>query len=412
MSEIVLPTYKDRYTLDGKLRPQMGVSREKVKAVSELLNKAMNGDIIADAHLREAVSSSDAIVNIAHAVNMEFIPQLPKVTHDLDTIAGTRVVPDFRPTVLYSIFLNNGTLNYNESDLNGPGKGQHGGALVVPEGANYPIVSLAGGIESYYSHLAKRGAQFDFTWEARINDAIGFFENLPQELLALTGDSEYHELFDALLQATSASTVAGTDAVITSQGRAMPMPNGITVPANPTLSPYAVFRAQQEVAWRTINGRLIGSISRWNLIVPIGQKQYWDFQVAQRLLQYNTSAGSADLWYSGAEWNTFVGNVNVIESERVTGSNWYLVPAPGATARPVLERLHLRGYESPELRVQNLQGTYAGGGNIAPFEGSFASDSISFRYRYVTGGVLWSEAWIVWSDGSGGGVTFPETVVS
>lgn len=408
-NKIAAPVYRDNFTLDGKLRPQAGVSREKVKAVKGLLESALSGNRRARADLMEAVTTTDAIVNVAHLFNLQVIPQLPKVTHNLDGIAGARTVTDFKPTVLYSLFLNNGQINYNESDLlKGQGLDQHGAALVVPEGQNYPIVSVTGGIESYYQKLSKRGARFDWSLEAQINDDLGIFASIPSEMLKLTVDTQYHELFDALLQAGTASEILGTAATIPAYGEARPMPDGTVVPANPKLSPYSVARAQQEISWRTINGRFIGEISDWTLFVAPGMKRYWDFQVQANLLQANFNAGTnAQNWFAGHNWQPIVGNVDPQESERLSGDEWYLVPKPGATARPVWERLTLAGYETPELRVNGLQGSYAGGGSISPFGGSFDSDTISLRYRLFTGGVLWSEAYIAHSDGSGGPITLP-----
>jgi hypothetical protein len=69
--------------------------------------------------------------------------------------------------------------------------------------------------------------------------------------------------------------------------------------------------------------------------------------------------------------------------------------------------LSLRGYETPELRVQNLTGNYAGAGSISPFEGSFETDSLAYRLRLIKGAVLWNEMQIVWSDGTGGHAVRP-----
>ena len=66
----------------------------------------------------------------------------------------------------------------------------------------------------------------------------------------------------------------------------------------------------------------------------------------------------------------------------------------------MLELLRLRGHERPEVRVSNLTGTYQGGGNISPFEGSFDTDTVDMRLRYVAGGALWSADAVVYSDGS------------
>ena len=97
-----------------------------------------------------------------------------------------------------------------------------------------------------------------------------------------------------------------------------------------------------------------------------------------------------------------VGDVTVIESESLTGLEWFLLPKTGATRRPVLERVELRGYRTPQLFVDNHVGTYVGGASVSPFEGSFDADVITLKLRMFGGGVVWDDGIaIVYSNGTG-----------
>lgn len=397
LAEFKERTYKDPFTLDRRLHPQAGVSRTKVKRAAELFRDAMAGDIMADARLREAVTSTDAAVNLTHAINIEFVPQYDRAVHSLGNWAGDRTVSDFRPVTLYSIYWGEGDdipeeLAYNESLMRGAGLGQHGEPLVVPEGAPYPMVSLTGGLEGFYQKLQKRGLRFDWTWEAQLNDTIGFFEQIPEELLDVTIDGKIAEFFDALLSVTPASALKNGVA-----------PDETQIPANAELSPQAIEEAIWQRSRRKIKGAFIGEATSYNLFVPIGTKRFWDFQINRRVLK----AVNGGFIEDGGRYNASLDNVTIVETERFTGKQWSLVPAPGSTRRPVIEFLKLRGYETPELRVQNLQGSYVGAGSISPFEGSFETDSLAYRLRNIDGAVLWSETHIVHSDGSGGPVQLP-----
>ena len=96
-----------------------------------------------------------------------------------------------------------------------------------------------------------------------------------------------------------------------------------------------------------------------------------------------------------------LGAVTVIEAEQLSGSEWFLLPKPGATRRPVLERLNLRGYLTPQLFVDNHVGSAIGGGAISPFEGSFEADVITLKLRQFGGGVVWDAGKaIVYSNGT------------
>lgn len=379
---ILLEKYKNAFDLDGRLHPQLGVTPAKVKAVQTLLEKALAGDIIADATLREAVTTSDAQFNVAHLINLQFIPQLDKIQKSIDGLVTFRTVPDFRPAVLQSIY----------GDLTGPGLDQYGAPVPIPEGTPFPKVTVKG-VESFYSSLRKRGLRFDFTWEAKVNDTVGFFEGLPDQLLQLTDDAQYAEVFTALLMASKTLP-------------SVTLPDGTVVPANAAASANGILAAIQALSVRTINGRKIGTLAGYNVIVPTGQKMYVEYAIRKAQsaisIQPSSAGGTA---FSAATLNELyapLSTITVIESDRVTGTNWYLVPKPNTTkGRPVLELARLRGYETPELRVQNNQGTYIGGARINPFEGSFDADTVAYRYRYVVGGILWDDTWIVKSTGAG-----------
>lgn len=370
--------FKDWFTLDGRLTPPAGVTKRKVEAVRELVEKALRGNRIAAGTLQEAVTTSDASLNLAYLVNLNVLPQYDEAPRVWNQIAGTRSVSDFRPAVLYSL------VGQWEDGVLGDGSPRHV-APTVPEGAPYPY-SVMAGEESASAGVQKRGFKTAFTFEAFINDAIGFLRNLPNEMLQVALDTEEYEVFTALINGVDADQQldAGTN------------PDGTQVPANAPLSREALIAAKYQVSQRTISGRPIQVTGGWKLVVPVGRKTYADFILNMSLAQIQDGS----LSFVATGYNP-LSDITVIESEYVTGDAWYLVPVPGATRRPVLERLQLIGHEAPELRVQNLTGNYVSGGAVSPFEGDFDTDSAEFRIRLIGNGTLWTKDAVVWSDGSG-----------
>lgn len=370
--------YKDWFTLDGRLTPPAGVTKAKVAAVRELVEKALRGNRIAAGTLQEAVTTSDASLNLAYLVNLNVLPQYDEAPRVWNQIAGTRPVSDFRKAVLYSLS------GEWEDGVLGDGSPRHV-APTVPEGAPYPY-SVMAGEESTGEGIKKRGFKTAFTFEAFINDAIGFLRNLPNEMLQVALDTEEYEVFTALISGVGSSQQldAGTN------------PDGTTVVANAPLSREALIAAKYQVAQRTLNGRPIRVTGGWKLVVPVGRGVYADFILNQTL----GIIQDGSLQFTNPGYNP-LGDITSLESEYVTGDNWYLVPVPGATRRPVLERLQLIGHEAPELRVQNLTGNYVGGGAVSPFEGDFDTDSAEFRIRLIGNGTLWTPEAIVWSNGTG-----------
>lgn len=375
--------YKDKFTLDGRLKPTLGVTAKKVEAADRLLGAALRGDKIADGQFREALTTSDLQFNVAHLVTTQFLPQFDEADRtNWNTIAGVREVPDFSPVRLQSI------LAGNWESITGPGIREGGGAVRVPEGAPYPMVVTTSGQEAMHTGMHKNGFRFAYTWEASIGDTIGFFQNLPTDLLTVALDTENAEVFDALFEGVTAN--ADMDAY--------ELPDGTAIPAHSTLTPEAVVAAVMQLQEREVNGRKVGASSNgYNLLVPVGAKARLEWLIAERGRRLVIVDGTVE--YAPFEWPQ-LGSVEIIEHDRVTGTEWYLLPKQGGLRRPVLELLRLRGYTSPELRVNNATGSYVGGGIVNPFEGSFTNDTIDYRFRYPTGGVLWDDTYVLKSDGT------------
>lgn len=366
--------YKDQFTLDGRLKPaNHHVTRAKVAEADRLLTQAMRGDRIAAGKLAEVHSTSDLKFNIAHLVSSVAIPQFDEAERTWSQVAGTRSVPDFGPVRLMSLF----------GDLTGAGVAENGGLPTVPEAAPYPYVTISGQ-EAFYSKLKKLGAKFGFTWEANVNDIVSFFEQIPNELVQLALDTEEREVYDALINGT------------TNDLEAQELPDGNTTAPNAALSPEAIWAAIIQLQNTQVNGRSVGRATGYNVVVPAGTEEFIEWRLNQNIIQIQDGS----ITYGPGD-RSALSNVNIVGSTYVTGTNWYVLPKPGAIRRPVLELLRLRGYEQPELRVHGDTGSYVGGSAVSPFEGSFDNDTIDYRVRYVAGGVLWSSDYSVHSDGSG-----------
>lgn len=383
----LLEKYEDKFTLDGRLARVRHVSEKKVEAVKHLLEAHLSGDRIKSAILHEALTTSDAIFNLAYLANLNFVPNFEAADRNWQSIAGTRQVPDLKPVTLYS-------LNRSWTDGNGNSNvlSEHGAAPRIPEGTAYPYAYIAGEVQEG-AGASKKGLKTDWTLESRINDGLGAIENLPDQLLEVSLDTEEEEVWGALItQLTAASDLDGG---VTYEG--------VTVPANAPLTRDSLIQAQAELGAREINGRKIKVTGGFNLIVPIGRGQYANYVLNTTFGSFNTNpaAGTANRVFAVNGPDPLAG-IDVIESEWVDGTEWILIPKKGATRRPVLERLVLRGYETPQLFVDNHVGSAVGGGAISPFEGDFDADVITLKLRQFGGGILWDQGLaVVRSSGAG-----------
>lgn len=380
---------KNKFTLDGRVRPDFMVTEKKVRAVRDLLAQSRAGSPIARATLQEALTTSDAVFNLAHLANLEFLPNYDEADRAWTGIAGTRTVNDFRPVTLY-------TLNASWTDGNGGTQvlGAHGEAPIIPEGTAYPYAYRAGETVAG-SGVVKRGFKTDWTLESRINDGLGALDSLPSDMLDVSLDTESADVWGAL-------TTSGKST--TSQLAGGTVPTGATVTANAAFSRDAVIRAKIELSNRTVNGRKIQANGGFNLIVPVGQALYVNFVLSQTLATAQPST-SAPLYVYDVNGYNPLSDVSVIESEWVTGTEWFLIPKPGSTRRPIIDHLKLRGYEAPQLFVDNHTGVFVGSASVSPFEGSFAADTITLKLRQFGGGVVWDGgAGIVYSKGDASSV--------
>lgn len=384
-------TYKDNFTLDGRLKQTNGVTKAKVAKVIELVEGRNRGDYLAEAQLREALTTSDAIFNLAYVASLNFVPNFDETPRNWTEVAGVRQVPDLKPATLWS-------LNRSWTDGNGPTQilNSHGAAPQIPEGTPYPYAYIAGEVTQGAS-VTKKGFKTDWTLEARINDGLGALDELPGAMLQVSLDTEEDEVWGALVsQKTSASNFLATT---------IPDPVGganINVPVNAPLSRNAILAGMQQLAQRTINGRLIQVRGNaFNLVVPIGTGLFAQYILTNVLTGSEIGSAPTVGLYDITRPNPLAG-ISIIESEYVTGSQWYLIPKKGTTVRPVLERLELRGFATPQLFVDNHTGSFVGGASVSPFEGSFDADVITLKLRQFGGGVLWDGgAAIVYSNGTG-----------
>src|SRR5690554_1593895 len=369
--------HQDEFTLDGRLKPANHlVTRRKVEAADNLLRKAMRGDKIAAGQLAEVHTTSDLKFNLAHLVSAVAIPQFDEAERTWTQVAGVRTVPDFGPVRLLSLF----------GSLTGAGVHEQGGLPRVPEAAPYPYVTVTGQ-EAFYTKLAKLGTKFGFTFESNVNDVAGFFSQIPNELVQLALDAEEREVYDALVNGTTNDTESVT------------LPDGTVVPANAELTPEAIWAAIIQLQNVEVNGRKVGRATGYNVVVPRGTADYINWKLNRAIIDVTEPTASGGRVKFGPGDRSALANVSVVETDFLDGSQWIILPKPGAIRRPVLKLLRLAGYEQPELRVHGDTGQYVGGSAVSPFEGSFDNDTIDYRVRYVAGGVMWSSDFSLISSG-------------
>ncbi len=361
--------YKNPLTADGRLQKHPLVTAEKVKKVKNLTEAHLLGSKRATAELEEALTTSDLIFSFVQLANMNFLPQYDEAPRVWKQIAGVRTTPTLEKIRLYDMV-------WDDTDGNGKSNvlGAHGEAPTIPEGSAYPYVYVTT-LADQSGSLTKKGFKTDWTLESRINDGMGMIDALPEMMRNAALDTEESEVMTPFIAAGTA-LIGG------------PVPTGATVAPNAPLSRDALIRAQIELSERTVNGRKIVVNGGYNLLVPAGQGIFANFILNQTLTGFERGTDPNWIYQINGSYNPLA-NIAVIETDWLSGSAWKLAPKPGATRRPTIDRLELRGYTTPQLFVENAAGLILGGGQASPNEGSFANDSITLKLRQFGGGIVY-----------------------
>ena len=275
---------------------------------------------------------------------------------------------------------------------NEPGKPGH----IVPkvgEGQPYPHFTFSGEVAQSGS-IGKAGGRYDLTFEKIIADVAGIVPMIPKLIEESLLEREEYDAWYGLIKFIDVSAnhlKAGTTI------------DGVSVPADSVMTRAALSLAIRQARNVVINKKKV-KVSSYNLIVPTGTKDDAEFLInTLQLTGLSDTSGLQQRQYSVKGFNPLSSITGVVETDYLTGTQWAIIPAKGAIngTDKFYKYGQLRGHIGPELRLQNVTGQYLGGGPVAPFEGSYETDSASFRGRIIGGGLGWNSGFAVISDGTG-----------
>lgn len=375
------------------------VNQAKYDAMADLVEGMLSGNVRKKHSLIEHLTTGDdSIFALAALTNAQVLEMYedPAKERQWKKIAQTRIVDDFETPKFYSIKSELGGNARAGKTVKGVKESDNPDNVlpVVPEASPYPRFTFEGELYQPGRGLHKRGGVFSLSWEKLVSDPENLIAQIPSLITESFLEAEEFEVFDALVQTAKqhASTV-GLQGGTTLDGR--------QVAKNAPISAEALSVAITQLAKREVDGNPANLRGTFRLIVPIGtaDQARWVIEGMKRTTQFDAANGVTSIIDTSFDGLSRIDDI--IESEYVTGSEWYLIPTPGSTKRPVLELLKLRGHETPDIRLQNINGQYAGGGQVGPFEGSFETDDAAIRGRLPLAGLNWTPAHVLYSTGTG-----------
>lgn len=367
----------------------------KFDAMYDLVEGTMAGNIAKKHKLVEHLSTGDdSIFALGAVLNAQVLDMYEEeTTASWTEIADVRSVPDFETPRFYTA---------EREDIAGNSRPAKGGKTanpdnvlpIVPEGSPYPRFTFREKeLLSPGQGLHKRGGIFSLTWERIIGDVDNLLPQIPGILLDSFTEAESFEVWDALL-GTKAKSGVVLEAGTTIDGR--------TSVKNAPLSIPALQNAITQMKNRTVDGRKVQFNGGFTLVVPVGVKEQVEYLLnTWRLEGKEVTNGTTTEIYSVQNWNPVQGITKIVESVELDGPEWFLVVNKGTAKFPGVTLFKLAGHENPDIRFENVNGVYAGGGAVGPFEGSFETDDAALRGRLPLNGAVVDITQVLYSNGTG-----------
>ena len=361
------------------------------------LAEALEGDRLAQARLKEAITSDQLAPMFVKAANVRFQEYYDAHETIWDKIATKELLSDFRASSLLSLKPNSTTAPID----NGGYKHPVGTLPHVPELTPYPTMSYQA--DGAFITTAKHGARVQFSFEAFINDQWNVISRFPKDAAAIAARTEdllvLLQLFDP--EKKTLRTDVFNDANKT-KAEFSTVPEDIRGDLDITHGVYplsfnAIVAARYQALATIRDGHSTYVPEGFVLITNPALAE-----VAKGYTQIN------EIRVQNGKRTDIKGNplkdLEVVTSDLISvvgGDNaWVLLPKGGrANGKTVLAKTGMLGREAPELRIHNATGQMIGGGDVNPYEGSFDNDDIEIRIRQIAGAGLVSYDGIIGSTG-------------
>ena len=339
---------------DARNTPDAALLAKAVEA-SKLFNEGITGrNPFKHAMLKEALTRADFNLYLGKAFDIEMLAKYADYTPEWRQLAAETKVKNFKPKTFRDLFGGRGALDK------------------VAEGAEYKERNKDSA--EYEITAGKFGNTFKLTFELIKNDELDGLRSLPDDLAQGAIETEDKTAFEAFVSATGPNTAFFK----TANGNA------------PTALPFT--RANVQAAYVAISKRKDKNnypvrIASAKLLIVVPAALLFDAEQIVNSPTIPDPNGGA-----GTVPNPLAGKFKVVVSDYLTVVNvsakadttWYILPAP-TSPRPALVVAKMIGEENPDIRVKADQGNRVGGGSIAPDEGSFGDDTITYRGRHIVG---------------------------
>lgn len=314
--------------------------------------------------LKEVITTSDFPALFGFTLERDLLARYRAVTADWRAYCAVGTMPNFNAGELHKVMGNDNLL---------PRVAEKGEYLVGPVSSAY-----------YSRRVYKYGRQFDISWEALINDALGAFADLPQRMADSVVYTRAYNVTD--LYASAAGPDVGLFGAPIVDVDAQAITNLGALP----LTIANLETTLELMAMQTdVNGRPLG-IRGKHLVVPPALEMTARAILTSAFYTYAAVAVAAVplptvnvVSQLGIQLHVDP-LLPVIDLSGNRNGTWYLFADP--SEGKAIQMDFLRGNEDPEICMKSSDKVLIGGGEASPFSGDFATDNVFYRVRDVHGG--------------------------
>lgn len=332
--------------------------------------------VMGNAHLSEAVSSSDIAKAFAFGIKQSLAKKYAKLTTNWTELAVKKTTNDFKP-----VFERDFAFNENVDLAANGGVDTLAGSLPnVPESTEYPSFGFTQSASAW--KLGKKGARFPFTWEMVVNDEWDFIQGIPDTMLEKASTTEITEVLRLIASATGPNATTFTNGNGNANTR-----SGALFAAEHPLSLDALVLAKKDVRSRKDSSGRWVSVPKFRLVVPTALRDQAEAVLGIREIEVVSGGKTVKFVTSNSDVALTVSDeLTSIDTSATNATTWYLVPAGGRdTKGDVLQLGFLKGRERPDLRISSDGGNYLSGGAVPGLEGGLLDDKIELRIRHTVG---------------------------
>lgn len=349
----------------------MGFSEAQIADAIDLIRGYENGRRMPphrhEYMLREAITKSDFPYLFGIVVENEMLARYRNAPAPWEPYTKKSTLPNFNVHYRHLVQGLTGRL---------PGVSEKGEYLVSPK----PVHSRVP------LQVAKKGEQFDISWEALINDGMGAFADVAIRYADAARNTEYFDVTSLY------AAVGGPNADLF--GAPIVHPDGSNV-TNQGVLPFSLDNLGATLGLMAAQVDALGNplgIRGIHVVVPPALEIAGREAMTSALKQWVELGGAGGpLPFPTTNVLPQMGlqlHVNqwlpIVDQSGNRNSTWYVFA--DTSHGYAIEFAWLRGHETPEICMKGSDKATPTGQPLSPFSGDFATDNVFWRVRTVTGG--------------------------